>query len=53
VEYACRQLSTSALPLAEIALAAGFTDQSHLTRVFRRQTRMTPSEFRRASRAGS
>src|SRR5262249_59202959 len=36
VECACRQLTTSAAPLAEIALTAGFADQSHFSRVFKR-----------------
>jgi AraC family transcriptional regulator len=35
-------------PLASIALEAGFTDQFHLTRVFRRETGMTPGRFRAA-----
>jgi AraC family transcriptional regulator len=51
VEYAIRALSTSNLPLAEIALAAGFSDQSHFTRTFKRHVGVTPSEFRAADRA--
>ena len=35
-------------PLASIALEVGFTDQSHLTSVFRRATGMTPGRFRAA-----
>ena len=35
-------------PLASIALEVGFTDQSHLTGVFRRETGMTPGRFRTA-----
>jgi AraC family transcriptional regulator len=46
VEYACRELFRSDTPLAMIALAAGFADQSHLTRVFKRRTGMTPAQFR-------
>jgi len=34
------------VPLAEIALAAGFADQSHLTRFLKRQTGMTPTQYR-------
>jgi AraC family transcriptional regulator len=49
VRHACQQLSTSDAPLARIALDAGFSDQSHFTRVFRLHTRMTPAEFRRIS----
>lgn len=36
-------------PLAEAALAAGFCDQSHLTRQFRAWTGMSPARFRRLS----
>lgn len=46
VEFACRRLADSDDPLAEVAIAAGFTDQSHFTRVFRRHMRMTPAVFR-------
>ena len=34
---------------AEAAVSAGFTDQSHLHKLFRRQHGMTPGQFRRAS----
>jgi AraC family transcriptional regulator len=34
------------LPLAEISLLAGFADQSHFTREFRRVTGLTPHAFR-------
>jgi AraC family transcriptional regulator len=37
----------SNVPLVEIALAAGFADQTHFTRSFKRITGMTPTEFRR------
>jgi AraC family transcriptional regulator len=32
--------------MAEISLAAGFADQSHFTRAFRKATGMTPGWFR-------
>jgi AraC family transcriptional regulator len=51
VESACRRLATSDAPLIEVALAAGFSDQSHFTRAFRRRMRMTPGEFRRNFRS--
>jgi AraC-like DNA-binding protein len=35
------------LPIAEVALAAGFADQSHLTRCFSDSFGITPSGFRR------
>jgi transcriptional regulator GlxA family with amidase domain len=40
-------LLTSRLSLAEIAVAAGFADQSHLSRIFRRATGMPPGLWRR------
>ena len=38
------------IPLAEAAVSAGFADQAHLTRVFRRVTGRTPGEVRRLLR---
>jgi AraC family transcriptional regulator len=52
VEDACRKLADTNMSLIEVALATGFFDQSHFTKAFRRQTGMTPAQFRRASRAG-
>jgi AraC family transcriptional regulator len=50
VEEAARRLADTDQPLAEIALACGFCDQSHLTRTFRRRTGLTPGAWRRAAR---
>ena len=47
VEYGKRLLATSALPLADIALACGFADQSHFTRVFSRNVGCGPGAWRR------
>lgn len=46
VERAARLLRTSATPIATIAAECGFTDQSHLTNVFRRRFGVTPSVYR-------
>ncbi len=35
------------LPLAEVALKCGFSNQSHLTRVFKHQTNMTPKVYQK------
>jgi AraC family transcriptional regulator len=40
-------IEADAAPLAEIALMAGFSHQSHLTRWMRRLTGRTPAEVRR------
>ena len=50
VERAQAMLARDDLTLAEIAIAAGFADQSHLARHFRRMVGVTPSEFRRSQR---
>ncbi|HEV7921357.1 MAG TPA: AraC family transcriptional regulator [Thermoanaerobaculia bacterium] len=49
IEQACRALRDSDAPLVEIALAAGFADQSHFGRTFKRLMRSTPGEYRRNS----
>jgi AraC family transcriptional regulator len=46
VRRALRALSSCNASLSEIALAAGFYDQSHMTRVFRRVTGRTPGAHR-------
>lgn len=48
VKFACRELFNPESELASIALAAGFADQSHFTRVFKQTTGMTPGAFRAA-----
>ena len=41
-------LATSPLPIAEIALACGFSHQEHMTRIFRREIGLTPAAYRRS-----
>jgi AraC family transcriptional regulator len=50
VEVAKRMLADGEHSIAEIALRLGFTDQSHLTNVFRKETGATPARFRAARR---
>lgn len=45
VDFARRQLAGQAA-LSEIACAAGFCDQSHFSRCFKRHTGLTPAEYR-------
>jgi AraC family transcriptional regulator len=46
IEYALSQLAGSSLPLCEIALLAGFSDQSQFSRIFKQRTGLTPAAFR-------
>ena len=48
LERAKSLMRRSNQPLALIAQEAGFTDQSHLTAIFRRETGMTPGRYRGA-----
>lgn len=48
IEYALREILTSNTTLLEIATTAGFSDQSHFSRVFKRYMGMTPAEYRAA-----
>jgi AraC family transcriptional regulator len=47
MEYVRQLLGRQSLPLAEIALQAGFADQSQLTHSFKRFAGLTPGAFRR------
>ena len=47
LEQVLRWLATTELPIAEIALRAGFSDQSALTRAVRKACGMTPAAYRR------
>jgi AraC family transcriptional regulator len=46
IEYACQEMLNPELSLAEIASAAGFADQSHFSRTFKRLVGTTPAVFR-------
>ena len=50
VDWVTGQLLGTDTPIAVIAAEAGFADQSHLTRTFRRVTGFTPAEFRSTRR---
>lgn len=50
LEHVQHLLRDTQLPLSQIALAVGFSDQSHLARHFRRSTGMPPSLARRLER---
>jgi AraC-like DNA-binding protein len=46
-----RMLLRTAMPIAQAAVAAGFSDQSHLTRLFKRVYGTTPGVYARAVRS--
>jgi AraC family transcriptional regulator len=50
IEHACAELYKQDLPLAAIALQAGFADQSHFSKVFKSYIGTTPREYRRIIR---
>jgi AraC family transcriptional regulator len=47
IDDAVAALSRRDLPLAQIALSCGFSDQSHFSREFKRAVGVTPAAFRR------
>jgi AraC-like DNA-binding protein len=50
IEFAQGAMLKTQLPLSEIALSCGLSDQSHFTRTFRRIVGETPNAWRRARR---
>jgi AraC family transcriptional regulator len=50
LEWAASQLAATELPLSEIALRAGFADQSHFTKAFKQHAGLTPLRYRLATR---
>ncbi len=50
ITRADRYLTATDLPLADIALAVGYSDQSHFSSAFRRERGMSPRAFRRQFR---
>ena len=47
IRLASKMLLTTMAPIARIALSAGFSDQSHLTRAFSRSLGLSPAGYRR------
>jgi len=48
LEHAMKLMAGTDVPLSEIALAAGFSDQAHFSNKFRRTIGKTPGEWRRS-----
>lgn len=53
IEWAQHALSRSDADIATVALEAGFSDQAHFTRRFRKLTAMTPGQYRQEHRGQS
>jgi AraC family transcriptional regulator len=49
IERAKAQLARRNIPLKLVAASSGFSDQSHMTRLFRRLLGVTPAEYRNAA----
>jgi len=52
IEHACKMLAGSETALSEVALACGFSDQSHFCAMFKGHTGLTPAKFRDLSARG-
>ena len=46
IKSACRMLATSDLPISQIAVEVGFSDQSHMGKHLKRLTGFTPAKYR-------
>lgn len=46
IEYACLELAQGKTPLGTIALDAGFANQAHFSKTFKRLTGFTPASYR-------
>lgn len=52
VDKAIQLLADPTLSLLDIAYLTGFSDQSHFTRIFKKQTGQSPSEYRKTGQKG-
>ena len=50
VEKACQLLTTTDQNIVDILLTVGFEDQSYFTKVFKKETGMTPRQYRNANK---
>jgi AraC family transcriptional regulator len=46
IDFACRQLRNPKESIAEVAISAGFCDQSHFAKTFKKLIGITPAEYR-------
>ena len=47
VQFACQKLADPEVDLAQVGIEAGFADQCHFTRIFKRVTGLTRGAFRK------
>ena len=52
IDKAITLLETTTYPLTEISYLTGFSDQSHFTRIFKKQTGENPSAYRKIAKKG-
>jgi AraC-like DNA-binding protein len=52
LEHARALLRNDSMPLAEVAMSCGFSNQAHFSTAFRRHVGVTPREFRRIGAGG-
>jgi AraC family transcriptional regulator len=50
IEKAKELLISTNTPIAELAMATGFSDQSHLTMAFRRAVGQSPARYRKSGK---
>jgi AraC family transcriptional regulator len=50
LDFVAKEIVTTSTRLGDIAIAAGFADQSHLNKTFKARFGLTPSEYRRLRR---
>ena len=53
IEKSIKLLETTKYSLSEIAYLTGFSDQSHFTRIFKKQTKFLPSVYKKRMRKGT
>jgi AraC family transcriptional regulator len=51
IDFACKQLRTTDLEIADVALQAGFCDQSAFAKSFKRAMECTPGQYRKMFRS--
>jgi AraC-like DNA-binding protein len=53
LQAVCRKLADASVSLSDVASEAGFADQSHMNRTFKRMIGESPGAYRRRLRDGA